>query len=91
MPVVICSNLGELTGSGAILLPFLIPFHVNMLNGVIAVGRKNYACGFNRAPKDRRGFVVIFQALFGLDDFKVYWTLIRGVSERGAAGAVGMN
>jgi len=64
VPVITCANLGELTGPGAILLPFLIPDYVNILNGVNAVGQKGYACIFNQVPaKWKQEGCVSFHAL----------------------------
>jgi para-nitrobenzyl esterase len=50
VPVITCANLGELTGPGTLLLPFLIPDYVNILNGVNASGQKGYACIFDQVP-----------------------------------------
>ena len=50
VPVITCANLGELTGPGSLVMPFLIPDYVNILNGVNAAGQKGYACIFDRVP-----------------------------------------
>jgi para-nitrobenzyl esterase len=50
LPVITSANLGELTGPGAILLPFLIPDYVNILNGTVKSGQKGYACIFDQVP-----------------------------------------
>jgi para-nitrobenzyl esterase len=50
VPIIACANLGELTGPGMILMPFLIPDYVNMLNGVNKAGQKGYACIFDQVP-----------------------------------------
>jgi para-nitrobenzyl esterase len=50
VPLITCANLGELTGPGTIVFPFLIPDYVNMLNGVNKAGQKGYACIFDQVP-----------------------------------------
>jgi para-nitrobenzyl esterase len=50
VPVIASANLGELTGPGAILMPFIIPDYVNILNGVNKAGQKGYACIFDQMP-----------------------------------------
>jgi para-nitrobenzyl esterase len=50
VPIITCANLGELTGPGMIVIPFLIPDYVNMLNGVNKAGQKGYACIFDQVP-----------------------------------------
>jgi para-nitrobenzyl esterase len=54
VPVITCANLGELTGPGTLLMPFLIPDYVNILNGVNGVGQKGYACIFDQVPRNWR-------------------------------------
>jgi carboxylesterase type B len=74
------ANLGELTGPGSILLPFLIPDYLNILNGVNKAGQKGYACIFDQVPsKWRQEGCVSFHALelgyvFGdWDSFTGWW------------------
>jgi para-nitrobenzyl esterase len=50
VPVITSANLGELTGPGMIVAPYLVPEYVNMLNGVSKAGQKGYACIFDRVP-----------------------------------------
>ena len=50
VPVITSANLGELTGPGMILMPFIIPDYVNILNGVNKAGQKGYACIFDQVP-----------------------------------------
>ena len=50
VPVITSANLGELTGPGMILMPFIIPDYVNILNGAAKAGQKGYACIFDQVP-----------------------------------------
>jgi len=95
MPVITSANLGELTGPGMIMLPFLVPDYVNILNGVIKAGQKGYACIFDQVPgKWRRDGCVSFHALemgyvFGDWDNSSRWlsTAFFLAKESGAKGA----
>jgi para-nitrobenzyl esterase len=49
-PVITSANYGELTGPGMILMPFIVPDYVNILNGVYKAGQKGYACIFDQVP-----------------------------------------
>jgi para-nitrobenzyl esterase len=63
-PVITSANLGELTGPGMILMPFIIPDYVNILNGVKKAGQKGYACIFDQVPsKWKQEGCVSFHAL----------------------------
>jgi para-nitrobenzyl esterase len=63
-PVITSANLGELTGPGMILMPFIIPDYVNILNGTVKAGQKGYACIFNQVPsKWKQEGCVSFHAL----------------------------
>ena len=48
--VITSANLGELTGPGSILMPYVIPDYANVLNGVDKAGQKGYACIFDKVP-----------------------------------------
>lgn len=81
LPVITCANLGELTGPGIILMPFLIPDYVNILDGVNKVGQKGFACIFDQVPgKWREEGCVSFHAselsyVFGdWDNASPWWT-----------------
>lgn len=50
VPLIVCANLGELTGPGILVLPFLIPAYVDMLAAVTRAGAKGYACIFDQVP-----------------------------------------
>jgi para-nitrobenzyl esterase len=62
--VITSANLGELTGPGMILMPFIIPDYVNILSGVNKAGRKGFACIFDQVPGNwRKDGCVSFHAL----------------------------
>ena len=64
MPVITSANLGELTGPGMILMPFIIPDYVNILSGVNKAGQKGFACIFDQVPRNwRKDGCVSFHAL----------------------------
>lgn len=50
VPLIVCANLGELTGPGVLVLPMLIPAYVDMLAAVTRAGAKGYACIFDQVP-----------------------------------------
>jgi len=50
VPLIVCTNLGELTGPGILVLPELIPGYVDMLAAVTKAGVKGYACLFDQVP-----------------------------------------
>jgi para-nitrobenzyl esterase len=50
VPLIVCANLGELTGPGTLIMPFLIPGYVDMLLAVSKAGAKGYACIFDHVP-----------------------------------------
>jgi para-nitrobenzyl esterase len=63
-PVITSANLGELTGPGAILMPFIVPDYVNILKGANKAGQKGYACIFDQVPgKWKQEGCVSFHAL----------------------------
>ena len=50
VPLIVCANLGEVTGPGVLVFPFLIPAYVDMLSAVSKAGAKGYACIFDQVP-----------------------------------------
>jgi para-nitrobenzyl esterase len=50
VPLIVCANLGELSGPGLIVLPSLIPGYLDMLEAMRRVGAKAYACIFDQVP-----------------------------------------
>jgi para-nitrobenzyl esterase len=64
VPVITSANLGELMGPGMILMPFIIPDYVNILNGAKKAGQKGFACIFDQVPSRwRHEGCVSFHAL----------------------------
>jgi para-nitrobenzyl esterase len=50
VPLIVCANLGELTGPGLLVFPFLIPGYVDMLAAITKAGAKGYAGIFDQVP-----------------------------------------
>ena len=50
VPFILGANLGELTGPGLIVMPFVIPAYVNLFTGANKVGGKAYAYIFDHVP-----------------------------------------
>ncbi len=50
VPLIVCANLGELTGPGILVFPGLISDYVDMLAAVTKAGAKGYACIFDQVP-----------------------------------------
>jgi para-nitrobenzyl esterase len=48
--LITCANLGELTGPGNIVMPYLTPYYAGLLDGVNRVGQRGYACIFDQMP-----------------------------------------
>jgi len=49
-PLIVCANLGELTGPGVLVFPSLISDYVDMLSAVSKAGARGYACIFDHVP-----------------------------------------
>lgn len=54
VPLITCANLGELTGPGPLVMPFIIPAYIEMLEAVSKKNAKGYACIFDRVPSHWR-------------------------------------
>jgi para-nitrobenzyl esterase len=50
VPLIVSANLGELTGPGPLVMPYLIPAYVEMLESVEKQGYNGYACIFDQVP-----------------------------------------
>jgi para-nitrobenzyl esterase len=50
VPLIVCTNLGELTGPGQLVMPYIIPAYIKMLESVKKQGCKGYACIFDQVP-----------------------------------------
>ncbi|MBN1161651.1 MAG: carboxylesterase family protein, partial [Dehalococcoidales bacterium] len=53
-PLIVMSNLGELTGPGPLIMPFIIPRYIDMIEAVNKHGYKGYACIFDQVPANWR-------------------------------------
>ncbi len=83
-PLIVCANLGELTGPGPLVMPFIIKAYVDMLVAVGKKGKAGYACIFDQVPSrwKKEGCVSIHSAeltyVFGdWDDTSGWWDNIR--------------
>ena len=91
-PVITNANLGELTGPGMILMPFIIPDYVNILNGANKAGQKGYASIFDQVPsKWKQEGCVSFHALelgyvFGnFDNASLWWPTANFLAKQSGA------
>jgi para-nitrobenzyl esterase len=50
VPLIVCANLGELTGPGLLVFPLLPTGYVEMLSSVSQAGQKGYATIFDHVP-----------------------------------------
>jgi para-nitrobenzyl esterase len=50
VPLIVSANLGELTGPGPLVMPWIIPAYVGMLESVKKQGHDGYACIFDHIP-----------------------------------------
>jgi para-nitrobenzyl esterase len=50
VPLITVANLGELTGPGSLVIPWLVPAYIEMLEAVSKQGRNGYACIFDHVP-----------------------------------------
>ena len=50
VPLIVTANLGELTGPGMLVMPYIIPAYVEMLQAVSRQGKNGYACIFDQVP-----------------------------------------
>jgi para-nitrobenzyl esterase len=50
VPLIVCATLGEVTGPGVLVFPFLVPGYVDMISSVSQAGQKGYAAIFDHVP-----------------------------------------
>jgi para-nitrobenzyl esterase len=50
VPLIVCANYGELIGPGMLVLPWIIPHYVNLLEAVAKHGQTGHAVIFDRVP-----------------------------------------
>ena len=97
VPFIMGANLGELTGPGAIVMPWLIPGYVNLFTGAGKVGGKAYAYIFDHVPAGwKKGGVVAGHAMevpyvFGNLDNRVLWDFAFMVAKPPGVKAVAVD
>ncbi|MGD1118659.1 MAG: carboxylesterase family protein [Dehalococcoidales bacterium] len=91
-PFIACATLGELTGPGPLIMPFMIPAYVAMIAAVNKGKAKGYACVFDQVPENWRkeGCVsahsIELPYVFGdWDDTTGWWRNISGISLQSGA------
>jgi len=89
VPLIVTANLGELTGPGPLVMPFIIPAYVEMLKSVNTQGKNGYACIFDQVPVRWRsqGFVSIHSIeltyVFGdWDNSTGWWKSITALAQQ---------
>jgi para-nitrobenzyl esterase len=92
VPLIVTANLGELTGPGPLVMPFIIPAYVEMLKSVNTQGKNGYACIFDQVPASWRsqGFVSIHSIeltyVFGdWDNSTGWWRSIAALAQQEGA------
>ena len=83
VPLMVSANLGELTGPGPLVMPYIIPAYIKMLEAVKKQGYNGYACIFDQVPAPWRdeGCVSVHSIelpyVFGdWDDSTGWWTSV---------------
>jgi para-nitrobenzyl esterase len=94
--LIVTANLGELTGPGPLVMPFIIPAYVDMLEAVIQKGYSGYACIFDQVPAGwkKEGCVSVHSIelpyVFGdWDDSTGWWKSVGMLAQE--SGAKTMN
>jgi len=54
VPLITCATLGELTGPGPLVMPFLVQAYIDMLEAVSKKNSRGYACIFDQVPEQWR-------------------------------------
>jgi carboxylesterase type B len=87
--LIVSANLGELTGPGMLVMPFIVPAYVEMLKSVTQQGYNGYACIFDQVPSSWReeGGVAVHAIelpyVFGdWDDSTGWWTSIAMLAQQ---------
>jgi para-nitrobenzyl esterase len=89
--LITCSNLGEMTGPGMPMMPWLIQAYTRMLSSESKAGAKIYACVFDQIPAGwKREGCVSFHAIelpyvFGNVDIKRAWNYLYSLASRAGA------
>jgi para-nitrobenzyl esterase len=89
VPLIVVANLGELTGPGPLVMPYIIPAYVKMLESVNKQGCNGYACIFDQVPAAwrREGCVSVHSIelpyVFGdWDDSTGWWTSVSMLAQQ---------
>jgi para-nitrobenzyl esterase len=92
VPLMVSANLGELTGPGPLVMPYIIPAYIEMLESVIKQGCHGYACIFDHVPAAWRneGCVSVHSIelpyVFGdWDDSTGWWTSMYMLARQAGA------
>jgi para-nitrobenzyl esterase len=92
VPLITSANLGEITGPGLLVIPFIIPAYMKMHGAVNKAGLASYACIFDKIPNLwRKEGVVSFHAIelpyvFGdWDNYSEWWgSIVLSMQASGA-------
>jgi para-nitrobenzyl esterase len=92
VPLIVCANLGELVGPGMLVMPWIIPEYVKMLQSVRKQGHPGYAMVFDQVPAGwrKQGCVSVHAIELGYvfgdyDNTTRWWPhMLRGASQAGA-------
>ena len=89
VPLIVTANLGELTGPGPLVMPYIIPAYIEMLEAVNKQGCNGYACIFDQVPAPWRdeGCVSVHSIelpyVFGdWDDSTGWWTSVYMLAQQ---------
>jgi para-nitrobenzyl esterase len=89
--LITCANLGELTGPGMLVMPWIIPAYISMLSSESKAGAKVFACIFDQVPMGwrREGCVsahaIELPYVFGTVEIEQDWINLYSIA--GQAGA----
>jgi para-nitrobenzyl esterase len=93
--LITCSNLGELTGPGRLVMPWIIPAYTSMLSCESKAGARVFACVFDQVPAGWRqegcvsSHAIELPYVFGAVDLEQEWiNLNQFVSPAGAKSNV---
>jgi para-nitrobenzyl esterase len=92
VPLMVMATLGEITGPGPLVMPFIVPAYIDMIEAGNRLGCKGYACIFDQVPAAwrREGVVSVHSSeltyVFGDWDNSTGWWASIGMLAK-AAGA----
>jgi len=98
VPLIVSANLGELTGPGPLVMPYIIPAYIEMLESVKKQGCNGYACIFDQVPSPWRkeGFVSVHSIelpyVFGdWDDSTGWWKSVAMLAQQSGSKTVNLS